>query len=108
VPACVTRGNSENSVEKQYALIGPMTEVSVRCRLNPEVAVEFLVDVAQRPRDLGSRCHGERQADRVTRRGVGVLANDNHPYVVERGLECAQYVVSLGQRVLSWAVSLSE
>ena len=41
--------------------------------------------------------HREAEPDRMARRGVRVLAHDQHPHLVERLLECPQHLVACWQ-----------
>ena len=82
------RGDREDAVEEEDALLRPGREVAVRRLRVAEILAVLLEDVAEaageRP-DVGG--DAEAQADRVAGRRVRVLADDQHAHVVERLLE---------------------
>ena len=60
-----------------------------------QVLLELAVDVAEAARQRADvRGDGERQPDRMPRRRVGVLADDQHAYGVQRAGEGAQHVLA--------------
>src|SRR5664280_1623866 len=88
------RLDGEHPVEQQYALGEPRAQVAVGWRRDAEVVAQLLVHVAQRGRQRRHvRAHRERQSHGVTWRGVRVLADHEHPYLLQRERERPQYVL---------------
>ena len=87
--------HSQHPVEEQDATVRPRPQVPVRRPRNTDVVHQFLVDVRQRARQGAyAWFHRESQTHGMPRRGVGVLANDEHPNAVERAHECTQDVLA--------------
>ena len=88
----------QNAVEEHDALIAPSRQITVSGGRDAEIGVELLVDVREAARDRTHiALHGERQTDRMPRRRIGVLPDDEHLDVRERSLECAQDSLAGGQ-----------
>lgn len=76
--------DGQDAVEEQNAPLGPRREVSGGGRCEAEVAVQLSVDIDQGARqrsDVGGDREG--QSDRVSRRRIRVLADDEYPHVVQ-------------------------
>ena len=103
-PSAVRRGKAgrdgQHAVQQHDALIAPARQVAMDGGRDAEIGVELLVDVREAARQ---RAHvpldRERQADRMPRRRVRVLTDDEHLDVRERALERAQDAVAGGQVV---------
>ena len=90
--------HGEHPVEQQHAALAPRGQIAVGRGRVAEVGGVLPEDVEQagrQPAYLGR--DREAQPDRITGRGVGILADDQHPHLVERLLEGAQYPVARGQ-----------
>ena len=93
--AGTARLHRQHSVQQQYALAEPGRQVAVHRRLDTQVSLQLEVDVLQRTRDrphVGR--HREGQPHGVTGGRIGILADDQHPYVGERPAEGPQHVIT--------------
>lgn len=80
-----TLPDAEDPVEQQDALPGPGAQVAVDACREPEIGLKLPVNVDQTARN-GARAavHRERQPDGMPRRGVRILAHDQHPHARQR------------------------
>ena len=90
--------HGEAAVEQHDALLCPRCEVAVAGGGDAEVVDELAVDVEQGPGQRPHvRRHREGESDGVAGGGVGVLADDEHPDLVERDGEGSQHVLASGK-----------
>lgn len=66
-------------------------------RRHPEIVVQFAVDIHQRTRRGHTGLGGKREPHGVPRRGIRVLAHNEHAHLVERVGERAQDIVAARQ-----------
>ena len=87
------RTHCQHPVEQHHTLVRPGCQVTAGGRGVSEVSAIFGEDVGQaawQPPNVGR--HRETQPDGVTRRRIGVLADDQHPHLVQRKGEGPQDV----------------
>ncbi len=88
----------EHGIEQQHALTRPVFEKAVIGRRDAQIRVQFLVDILQRRRDAHAWAHRKRQAVGLIVAVIGVLAQDHHAHLVERGgVERVEIVAALGE-----------
>jgi hypothetical protein len=90
--------HGQHPVQQHHALRRPGAEIPIARPRAPEVVDVLAEDVLearrQRPHTWRNR---EAEADRMPRRRVRVLADDQHPHLVERLLERGQDAIARGQ-----------
>src|ERR1017187_10154679 len=87
--------DSQHPVEQQHATLGPRRQISAGRRRMTEVSGVFAEDVDQAAwQRADRRRHREAQADWMPRRRVRVLADDQHPDLVEGLLEGSQHEIA--------------
>ena len=85
-------------VQQQHTLLEPATQIAVKGGGEPQIVVQFAVDVHQALRQRSHVCiHRETQADRMPGRRVGILTDQQHPHIGHRPRERPQHFVAGGQ-----------
>lgn len=88
----------QGGVEQHDAPVGPGVQATVARRLTPQVVLQLPEDVDQALGEKGeARADGEGQAVGTEHRGVGVLAQDHHPHLVEGVGEGVEHLAGRGQ-----------
>ena len=92
----------QHAVEQEHALLRPMFEKAVALRPDAEVALQLLVDVDEARRRADPRLDREAQTMRLPLAVIGVLPEDHHAHLVERGeVKRPEPVGPLGENPLS-------
>ena len=87
--------DGERGVEQQHALLGPTTEGACRGKGTTQVILDFLEDVDQRRGHLDAVLHREAEAFCLSGFMIGILANDDDLYLVERAeVESIEYLLT--------------